>query len=107
MAVETRKILDPDIQVLATASACPPSSAMPRRSMSSSRTRSTPDEARELLREAPGVQVVDRREDGGYVTQTEAAGEDGVYVPASAATRRCRTASPSGASPTTSARARR
>jgi aspartate-semialdehyde dehydrogenase len=38
------------------------------------------EQARDLLREAPGVQVVDRREDGGYVTQTEAAGEDAVYV---------------------------
>ena len=38
------------------------------------------ERARELLREAPGVLVVDRREDGGYVTQTEAAGEDAVYV---------------------------
>jgi aspartate-semialdehyde dehydrogenase len=38
------------------------------------------EQARDLLREAPGVQLVDRREDGGYVTQTEAAGEDAVYV---------------------------
>jgi len=37
-------------------------------------------EARAALREAPGVEVVDVREDGGYVTQLECAGEDAVYV---------------------------
>jgi aspartate-semialdehyde dehydrogenase len=38
------------------------------------------DEAREALRAAPGVVVVDHRADEGYVTQAEAAGEDAVYV---------------------------
>jgi aspartate-semialdehyde dehydrogenase len=38
------------------------------------------DEAREALREMPGVIVVDHRADEGYVTPTEAAGEDAVYV---------------------------
>ena len=38
------------------------------------------DEAREILREAPGVQVIDKREDGGYVTPVDAAGEFAVYV---------------------------
>ena len=37
-------------------------------------------EARATLREAPGVEVVDVREDGGYVTPLEAAGEDPVFV---------------------------
>ena len=37
-------------------------------------------DAQSILREAPGVMLVDKREDGGYVTQTEAAGEDAVYV---------------------------
>ncbi len=40
----------------------------------------TAGEARAALREAPGVEVVDVREDGGYVTPLECAGEDAVYV---------------------------
>jgi aspartate-semialdehyde dehydrogenase len=39
-----------------------------------------PDEARELLRAAPGVLVVDERVPGGYMTPQEAAGEDATYV---------------------------
>jgi len=39
-----------------------------------------PDEARALLREADGVQVIDKHEDGGYITPKEAAGEFAVYV---------------------------
>ena len=40
----------------------------------------TADEAREILREAPGCLVVDKREPGGYVTPHEAAGEDATYI---------------------------
>jgi aspartate-semialdehyde dehydrogenase len=38
------------------------------------------DQAREILREAPGVMVVDKREDGGYVTPVEAVGDYATYV---------------------------
>jgi aspartate-semialdehyde dehydrogenase len=38
------------------------------------------EEAREILREAPGCLVVDKREDGGYVTPHECAGEDATYI---------------------------
>ena len=40
----------------------------------------TPDEAREILRKAPGCLVIDKREPGGYVTPYEAAGEDATYI---------------------------
>ncbi len=40
----------------------------------------TAEEAREVLRDAPGVIVIDKREAGGYVTPYEAAGEDATYV---------------------------
>ena len=40
----------------------------------------TAQRARAILREAPGVLVVDKHEDGGYVTPVEAAGEDATYV---------------------------
>ncbi len=38
------------------------------------------DEARDILREAPGCLVIDRREPGGYITPHEAAGEDATYI---------------------------
>jgi aspartate-semialdehyde dehydrogenase len=38
------------------------------------------EEAREILRNAPGILVVDKREPGGYVTPFECVGEDATYV---------------------------
>jgi aspartate-semialdehyde dehydrogenase len=38
------------------------------------------EDAQEILREAPGIIVVDKREDGGYVTPLESAGEDATYI---------------------------
>jgi aspartate-semialdehyde dehydrogenase len=40
----------------------------------------TAEEAREILREAPGVMVVDKQEDGGYVTPVEAAGDYATFI---------------------------
>ena len=40
----------------------------------------TVDEARQVLRDAPGVVVMDTREDGGYITPIECAGEDATFV---------------------------
>jgi aspartate-semialdehyde dehydrogenase len=40
----------------------------------------TAEEARDILRSAPGVMVVDKREPGGYITPHEAAGEDPTYI---------------------------
>jgi aspartate-semialdehyde dehydrogenase len=40
----------------------------------------TADKAREILREAPGILVVDKREDGGYITPLDCVGEDATYV---------------------------
>jgi aspartate-semialdehyde dehydrogenase len=40
----------------------------------------TADRARQLLRAAPGILVIDKREDGGYATPVECAGEDATYV---------------------------
>ena len=79
MMVETQKILDPDIQV------SPPASASGVYRPSESLTVEfekpiTAEKARSILREAPGVLVIDKREDGGYVTPVEAAGEDATYV---------------------------
>ena len=38
------------------------------------------DEARDILREAPGIMVVDKREDGGYVTPVECAGDFATFI---------------------------
>ena len=38
------------------------------------------EEAREILRESPGIMVVDKREDGGYVTPVECVGEYATYI---------------------------
>jgi aspartate-semialdehyde dehydrogenase len=38
------------------------------------------EEAQQILRSAPGVMVVDKREPGGYITPHEAAGEDATYI---------------------------
>ncbi len=48
--------------------------------MSSSRTPITADEARDILREAPGCMVVDKREPGGYITPVECAGDFATYI---------------------------
>jgi aspartate-semialdehyde dehydrogenase len=60
MMMETKKILDPKIKLSAT-----PISA---------------DEARDILRRAPGCLVIDKHEPGGYATPYEAAGEDATYI---------------------------
>ena len=80
MVVETKKILDPSIKVTATCVRVPTFighgeavNVEFERPLSEAR-------AREILRSAPGVAVVDEREDGGYVTPVEAAGESATYV---------------------------
>ncbi|CAA9209666.1 MAG: Aspartate-semialdehyde dehydrogenase [uncultured Acetobacteraceae bacterium] len=80
MAVETRKILDPDISVAATCVRVPVFVGHAEAINVEFENPIDEEQARDLLREAPGVQLVDRREDGGYVTPSEAAGEDAVYV---------------------------
>jgi aspartate-semialdehyde dehydrogenase len=80
MVAETRKILDPDIAVVATCVRVPVFIGHAEAVHVEFEQPITEQQAWDALREAPGVQVVDKREDGGYVTQTEAAGEDAVYV---------------------------
>ncbi|QDJ08861.1 Aspartate-semialdehyde dehydrogenase [Roseomonas mucosa] len=80
MAVETRKILDPDIKVFATAVRVPVFIGHGEAVHVEFERPVTVEQAREALREAPGLIVHDQREDGGYVTQIECAGEDAVYV---------------------------
>jgi len=80
MAVETRKILDPEIAVTATCVRIPVFIGHGE-AVNVEFERSLSEEmARAALRRAPGVTVVDHRADEGYVTPTEVAGEDEVYV---------------------------
>jgi aspartate-semialdehyde dehydrogenase len=80
MAVETRKILDPDIAVTATCVRVPVFIGHAEAVNVEFEQPLGEDEARKLLKAAPGVSVVDHRVDEGYVTPQESAGEDPVYV---------------------------
>jgi aspartate-semialdehyde dehydrogenase len=80
MMVETQKILDPDIQLTATCVRVPVFVGHSEAVDIEFENPITAAKARELLRAAPGVLVVDKHEDGGYVTPQEAAGEDATYV---------------------------
>ncbi len=80
MAVETRKILDKDIAVQATCVRVPVFVGHGESVNIECVKPIDEDEAREALRDAPGVVVVDHRANEGYVTPVECAGEDAVYV---------------------------
>jgi aspartate-semialdehyde dehydrogenase len=80
MAAETRKILDPDIKVIATCARVPVFIGHAEAVHVEFEKKVTVAAAREILREAPGVMVVDRREDGGYVTPLDCQGEDATFV---------------------------
>jgi aspartate-semialdehyde dehydrogenase len=80
MAVETRKILDPDIAVTATCVRVPVFIGHAEAVTVEFFKPVTEADARKALREMPGVSVVDHRADEGYVTPAEIAGEDLVYV---------------------------
>jgi aspartate-semialdehyde dehydrogenase len=80
MVVETKKILDPNIAVFATCVRVPVFIGHGESVTVEFHDPVTAGEARACLREAPGIEVVDVREDGGYVTPLESAGEDAVYV---------------------------
>ncbi|WP_159996204.1 aspartate-semialdehyde dehydrogenase [Roseomonas sp. 18066] len=80
MGVETRKILDPDIQVVATCVRVPVFIGHGEAIHVEFERPITPQQAWEALREAPGITVLDHREDGGYATQLDIAGEDPVFV---------------------------
>jgi aspartate-semialdehyde dehydrogenase len=80
MMVETQKILDPDIQVTATCVRVPVFVGHSEAVSIECEQPVTAEKARAALRSAPGVLVVDKREDGGYVTPIECAGEDATFV---------------------------
>jgi len=80
MVVETKKILDPKIKLVATCVRVPVFVSHCEAVNIEFEQPITADEAREILRSAPGCFVIDRREPGGYVTPYEATGEDATYI---------------------------
>ncbi len=80
MAAETRKILDPDIQVIATCVRVPVFIGHAEAIHVEFERAIDEDAARDALRDAPGVQLIDKPEDCSYVTPLDCAGEDAVYV---------------------------
>ena len=80
MMVETQKILDPDIQVTATCVRVPVFIGHSEAVTLEFEKPITAERARAVLREAPGVLLIDKREDGGYATPIDCAGEDATYV---------------------------
>ena len=80
MTAETKKILDPKIKVVATCVRVPVFVSHAEAVFVEFEKPISEAEARRVLRDAPGVAVVDQRTDEGYVTPVEAAGEDKVYV---------------------------
>jgi aspartate-semialdehyde dehydrogenase len=80
MVVETKKILDPKIKLHATCVRVPVFIGHSEAVNIEFENPITTDEAHEVLRNAPGVLVVDKRENGGYVTPYEAAGDDATFV---------------------------
>ena len=80
MMAETKKILDPKIKLTATCVRVPVFISHSEAVNVEFENPITADEAREILRAAPGVMVIDKREPGGYITPHEAAGEDATYI---------------------------
>jgi aspartate-semialdehyde dehydrogenase len=80
MMVETKKILDPKIKLTATCVRVPVFVGHSEAVNIEFENPISADEARDILREAPGCLVIDRREPGGYITPHEATGEDATYI---------------------------
>jgi aspartate-semialdehyde dehydrogenase len=80
MMAETKKILDPKIKLTATCVRVPVFISHSEAVNVEFEKPISADEARDILRAAPGIMVVDKREPGGYITPHEAAGEDATYI---------------------------
>ncbi|HEX3182575.1 MAG TPA: aspartate-semialdehyde dehydrogenase [Beijerinckiaceae bacterium] len=80
MVAETKKILGPKIKLTATCVRVPVFIGHSEAVNIEFEKPISADEARDILREAPGVLVIDKHEPGGYITPHEAAGEDATYV---------------------------
>ena len=80
MMVETKKILDQKIKVTATCVRVPVFVGHAESINIETEDHLDENEARDILREAPGIMVIDKREDGGYVTPIECAGDFATFI---------------------------
>jgi aspartate-semialdehyde dehydrogenase len=80
MVAETKKILDPNIKVTATCVRVPVFVGHSEAINIEFEREISAEEAQAILREAPGVMLVDKREDGGYVTPVECVGDFATFV---------------------------
>ena len=80
MMVETKKILDPSIKVTATCVRVPVFVGHSEAINIEFEDHLDEDEARDILREAPGIMVIDKREPGGYVSPVECVGDYATFI---------------------------
>jgi aspartate-semialdehyde dehydrogenase len=80
MVVETKKILDPKIKVSATCVRVPVFVGHSEAINIEFEDEISANDAQRILREAPGVMLYDKREDGGYITPVECVGEFATYI---------------------------
>ncbi|QFT64788.1 aspartate-semialdehyde dehydrogenase [Roseivivax sp. THAF30] len=80
MVAETKKIVDSSIKVTATCVRVPVFVGHAEAINIETEEFLDEDEARDILREAPGIMVVDKREDGGYVTPVECVGDFATFI---------------------------
>lgn len=80
MVAETKKILDPKIKLTATAARVPVFVGHSEAVNIEFEKPITADEARDILREAPGCMVIDKHEDGGYMTPVECVGDYATFI---------------------------
>jgi len=80
MVVETKKILDPKIKITATCVRVPVFVGHSEAINIEFEDEISAAKAKSILREAPGVMLVDKHEDGGYVTPVECVGEYATYI---------------------------
>jgi len=80
MVVETKKIVDPSIKVTATCVRVPVFVGHSETVNIEFEEFLDEDEARDILREAPGIMVIDKREAGGYVSPIECAGDFATFI---------------------------
>ncbi|MBV0913702.1 aspartate-semialdehyde dehydrogenase [Anianabacter salinae] len=80
MVVETKKIVDASIKVTATCVRVPVFVGHAEAVNIEFEEHLDEDEARDILREAPGIMVLDKREPGGYATPIDCVGDYATYV---------------------------
>ena len=80
MVAETKKILDPKVKVTATCVRVPVFVGHSEALNIEFESEISAQEAQDILREAPGIMLIDKREDGGYVTPVECVGDYATFI---------------------------